>query len=160
MSDRDRDKWNTKFRDGSHTSTEPSSFLVAQAAKLPFEGRALDIAGGVGRNALWLARRGLDVTIADISDVGLSMARERATAAQLALHTQLIDLELEPLPPGPWDLVVKVLYMQRSLFETIPDVLAPGGLLVCIQPTVQNLERHPKPPRSHLLQPGESLELK
>ncbi len=155
MSDQDRTKWNAKFRDGSHTSTEPSSFLVAQAAQLPQAGRALDIAGGVGRNALWLAARGLHVTIADNSDVGLSMARERAAAAQLPLHTQLIDLELEPLPPGPWDLVVKVLYMQRSLFAAIPDVLRPGGLLVCVQPTVENLERHPKPPRSHLLQAGE-----
>jgi len=155
VSQADRTKWNRKFTEGSHTSTEPSSFLVAQADRLPTTGRALDIAGGVGRNALWLARRGLEVTIADNSNVGLGMARQRAEEAGLTLHTQLVDLEEEPLPRGPWDLVTKVLYMQRSLFEAIPDVLRPGGLLVVIQPTVTNLERHPKPPRPHLLLPGE-----
>ncbi|MBW2454800.1 MAG: methyltransferase domain-containing protein [Deltaproteobacteria bacterium] len=158
MSQADRDKWNRKFGEGSHTSSEPSSFLVAQANQLPTRGRALDIAGGVGRNALWLAERGLEVTIADNSDVGLLMARERATEAGLTLHTELVDLEQEPLPDGPWDLVTKVLYMQRSLFATIPEVLRPGGLLVCIQPTVANLERHAKPPRPHLLLPGELRE--
>ncbi len=155
MSQADRDKWNQKFGEGSHTSGEPSSFLLAKADQLPSGGRALDIAGGVGRNALWLASRGLEVTIADNSDVGLSMARQRAAEAGLALNTQLVDLEQEPLPAGPWDLVIKVLYMQRSLFQTIPEVLRPGGLMVCIQPTVANLERHAKPPRSHLLLPGE-----
>lgn len=159
MSQADRDKWNRKFGEGSHTSSEPSSFLIAQADRLPATGRVLDIAGGVGRNALWLASRGLEVTIADNSDVGLQMARARAAEAGVALHTELVDLEQEALPAGPWDLVTKVLYMQRSLFRTIPEVLGPGGLLVCIQPTVSNLERHAKPPRSHLLLPGELRDL-
>jgi SAM-dependent methyltransferase len=158
MSREDRDKWDARYRAGGHVGVSPSPFLVSLANRLPRRGRALDVAGGAGRNALWLAARGLDVTIADVSEVGLAVARERAERAQLHVQTREVDLE-EEFPEGPWDLVVCILYLQRSLFETFPRVLAPGGLLVFLQPTVINLERHAKPPRDFLLEPGEGRSL-
>jgi SAM-dependent methyltransferase len=154
VSAEDRSKWDARYREGGRPG-EPSPYLRSLDAALPRTGRALDVAGGDGRNALWLARRGLAVTIADVSAVGLERARARAEADGLTIETVCVDLETEPLPPGPWDLVVCILYLQRSLFPVFASVLAPGGLLAFLQPTARNLERHPKPPRAFLLGDGE-----
>ena len=159
MSAEDRAKWDARYREARPCTAEPSPFLRSLEEVLPRKGRALDVAGGDGRNALWLARRGLAVTVADVSGVGLERARDRASAEGLALDTVCVDLESEPLPAGPWDLVVSILYLQRSLFAAFAEVLAPSGLLVFLQPTVTNLERHPKPPRPFLLENGELARL-
>lgn len=153
MSDEDREKWNARYRGGSHMSEAPSPFVVSLADELPRRGRALDLASGAGRNGLWLAERGLDVTLVDISQVALEEAKARAR--QLRVTTLERDLAEEGLPEGPWDVIVSVLYLERSLFAQLPDALAAGGVFVMLQPTVINLERHPKPPRPFLLEPGE-----
>ena len=65
------------------------------------------------------------------------------------------DLDVEPLPSGPWDLVVCFNFLRRSLFTVWPRVLAPGGLLVFSQPTRSNLRRHARPPAGFLLEDAE-----
>ncbi len=155
MAESDRDKWDRRYRERGAFDTEPSAFLVSLAPQLPARGRALDVAGGNGRNALWLARRGLDVTIVDVSAEGLALARAAAFAAGLTVDTVRADLESEPLPAGPWDLVISFLYLERALFAQWPRVLAPGGLLVYVQPTRSNLQAHERPPAPFLLDDGE-----
>jgi SAM-dependent methyltransferase len=155
MSDFDRQKWNAKYTAGLAAEREPAKVLVGLEPYLPRQGRALEIAGGAARNGIWLARRGLNVTVADISAVGLAVARERAAEAGVTLATLETDLQDEPLPAGPWDLILSVCYLWRSLFAQYPSALAPGGLLVVIQPTKRNLQRHDKPPAEFLLDDGE-----
>ena len=94
---------------------QPSGSLVALADLLPQGGRALDVAGGTGRHALWPARRGLDVTLADLAGVALELARREAARAGLPLRTLAIDLEAEPLPPGPRDLILCVNFLWPAL---------------------------------------------
>lgn len=154
MPEADRQRWNTRYREQA-TAREPSAFLRSLAGQLPTSGRALDVAGGPGHDALWLARRGLDVTLADISDVALERAAEAAREAGVALRCQRVDLEVEPLPPGPYALVVCQGFLWRPLFAQLPQVLAPGGLFVFAQPTRSNLERHPHPSARFLLEDGE-----
>ena len=67
MSQADRQKWNDKYAAGFPMPREPAAVLVGLDRFLPRRGRALDVAGGAGRHGIWLAQRGLDVTIADIS---------------------------------------------------------------------------------------------
>jgi len=155
----DRQKWDAKYASNEAAWREPSAVLLGLADYLPSQGRALDIAGGAGRNTIWLAQRGLTVTIADVSPVGLTAARQRAAAAGVKIETIEIDLEQNPLPPGPFDLILSVCYLWRPLFEQIPSSLAPGGMLAVIQPTIKNLERNEKPPAAFLLQPGELRKL-
>jgi SAM-dependent methyltransferase len=155
MSDADRQKWDTRYRTQGAESSTPAEFLVSLDELLPRRGRALDVAGGAGRNALWLARRGLDVTLADISAEGLALARAAAAEAALPLSLVAADLETAPLPAGPFDLIVSCYYLRRELFAAFPGALAPGGLLVYVQPTRSNLERHPRPPAPFLLEDGE-----
>ncbi len=155
MSDFDREKWNRRYSDSPADPGEPEPALVALAERLPRRAKALDVAGGRGRHALWLASKGLQVTLADISSVALEIALAAAQERGLSLETVECDLETEPLPAGPWELIFSSYFLERRLFPQFPQLLAPGGLLVFIQPTLTNLERHPKPPADFLLQPGE-----
>lgn len=154
MSLAERTKWDARYL-AAPPSFTPSPILAALDALLPRSGRALDVGGGAGRNALALARRGLDVTLADISPVGLDLARAEAERAGLRLATIALDFEHDPPPAGPWDLIVQLHYLHRPLFALYPALLAPGGLLVVVHPTRRNLERHPKPGPDFLLDDGE-----
>ncbi len=149
----DRDRWNVRYRD-EDVPVEPSPWLTS-LEMLPTSGRALDIAGGAGRNAVWLAERGLDVTLVDVSDEALTIAAETARAAGLTIDARHIDLVVDPLPPGPWDVVVCFHYLQRDLFPAMLAELAPGGLLVAELATVRNLERRDRPERPYLIDEGE-----
>src|SRR5262245_1576622 len=151
----DRDKWDARYRMEGARDREPANFLLECDHLLPRQGRALDVAGGTGRNAVWLARRGLEVTIADISGVALEIAREQAATESLPLHIVAVDLEAEPVPAGPWDLIVCVHFLWRPLFAAFASALAPGGMLVVAHPTRSNLERHASPGPRYLLDDGE-----
>ncbi|MEM6988934.1 MAG: class I SAM-dependent methyltransferase [Myxococcota bacterium] len=157
MSEADRARWNAKYQAGTHGDPTVTPTLRAVAASLPAQGRAIDLAGGRGANAVWLAGRGLAVTLVDISDVALAAARSLAEARGVPLSTLQLDLEREPIPAGPWDLVLCSSYLERAMWGQVP--LAPGGRLVWIHPTVTNLERNPKPSQRFLLKPGEGASI-
>ncbi|WP_438043551.1 class I SAM-dependent methyltransferase [Sorangium sp. So ce128] len=154
MSDDDRTRWDARYREGGGDPGEPSAVLTALDPLLPRRGRALDLAGGAGRHALWLARRGLDVTLADISEVGLGIARTAAAREGLALRTVALDVERDPLPAGPWDLLLIFYFLERRLAACAAE-LAPGGHLVVVHPTRSNLLRHAHPSARWLLDDGE-----
>lgn len=151
----DRNRWNTKYAQGDHASEEPSRLLTELVEFLPRRGQAIDVAGGAGRHAIWLAERGLDVTLADISNVALEMARDRAAERSIPIETLDIDLEDSTFPAGPWDLILTFHFLYRPLFDRFPQVLATGGRLICVHPTTSNLERHPKPSLRFLLEDDE-----
>lgn len=149
----DRDRWNLRWAERSEP-TGPSSWLQSLEI-VPRSGTALDVAGGPGGNALWLAARGLSVTLVDLSDVAVDLSREAAQRMGLSINTEVRDLTASGLPQGPWDLIVIFHYLQRDLFPTIPSFLSPGGLLVVSLATIRNLERRPRPPLPYLLALGE-----
>jgi tellurite methyltransferase len=158
VTNRDRERWDARYRKRG-AAEEPEPSLVALADRLPRAGAALDVAGGAGRNALWLARRGLKVTLVDISPVALAIVRQRAAAAALEITTCAADLDSEELPAGPWDLIVCIRYLNRALLRTVPELLAPGGSVFVCQPTERNLDRNPRPSRRFLLNEGELPQL-
>jgi len=131
----------------------PAPLLLSLDAVLPRRGWALDLACGRGRQALWLARRGLSVTAVDASATALALLAADAARESLDLHTVQVDLETGSLPPGPWDLVCCVDYLQPALFPALAQVLAPGGWLLFSQATVHNLARHAHPSRRFLVDP-------
>jgi len=154
MSDADREKWNARWRERSELAA-PSPFLVSLDPILPRAGTALDVAGGGGRHALWLAKRGLSTTIVDVSDEAIALANRNANEQNVTLTALRRDLEREPFPEGPWDVIVSFHYLRRELFPAFAKTLAPGGVLVFVQPTRTNLERHDKPSAGFLLEDGE-----
>ena len=163
MSEADRMKWDSRYSQNA-PSNEPSPWLLAFLER-PFEnivpksGRVLDVAGGAGRNAIWFAQRGYDVTLVDVSPVAIELAEQRAKEAGVTFASRVMDLENEPLPEGPWDIIVQMHYLDRALFSQYVTILAPAGLLFVEHPTKSNLERHAKPGLPYLLEDGELPEL-
>jgi SAM-dependent methyltransferase len=154
VADRDRERWNERYREAA-PQPAPSSLFVESDALLPRSGRGLDLAGGTGRHALWMARRGLAVTLAEVSDVAAARAESLAAQEGLRLAHALLDLETEPFPQGPWDLIVCAYFLYRPLFQAAAQALAPGGVLAVVHPTLRNLARNPKPGAAYLLADGE-----
>lgn len=151
----DRERWNATWRERAGELESPASFLVEHAHMLPAQGKALDIAGGAGRNAVWLARRGLDVTLVDVSDVAITRAETKAASAGVKLRARRVDLD-QPLELAPlYDLVVIVHFLSREQRDAYAHLLVDGGLLVHVQQTVKNLERHARPSRRFLVEEGE-----
>lgn len=151
----DRERWNRRHADAGGATRGPAAQVTELDAQLPRRGRALDVAGGRGRHALWLAARGLDVTLADVSDVALAAAQASAEARGLRLRTARCDLERHGPPPGDYDLVVVSDFLYRPLLSQLADRLAPGGLLLVVHPTRRNLQQHAQPSARFLLDEGE-----
>jgi hypothetical protein len=151
----DREHWDGRHREASHSGGPAPEWLAEAARDWPDGARALDVAAGRGRIALWLAARGLRVLAADVSPVGLAQAADSARVAGLPLETLEIDLERAPLPRGPFDVITCFHYLQRDLFPALIERLAPGGWLCVEIATVGNLERHAHPSRRFLLEAGE-----
>jgi SAM-dependent methyltransferase len=142
----DRDDWNRRYsmRELIWTSV-PNRFLVAETEALE-PGRALDLACGEGRNAVWLAERGWRVTGVDYSDVALEKARTLAAARGVDVEWIAADLEGFEPEAAAFDLVV-VLYLQvpgeerRAILRRAERAVAPGGVLLVVGHDSTNLER-------------------
>ena len=153
-------EWDERYREGRGMPEEPSALLVQNRALLPAAGRALDIAMGSGRNALYLASLGFQVTGVDVSTVAVELSREKAARLGLALEAIVADLEDYRLPVDTYDLIINFHYLQRSLADPIVRALKRDGLLVFESFTVDQLQYSygPKDP-AFLLRPGELLEM-
>ena len=153
------ERWNERYTQGFVPFPDaPAPWLAAHRELLPGGGRALDVACGDGRNALYLARRGYAVDAIDASDVAIDALRAAARERELAVEPLVVDLEDEPLPPGPYDVVVTMNFLQRDLFGPLQAVLAPGGLLfyeTLAEAHVTQLGRSFNP--AYLLEEGELL---
>ena len=131
MSQADREKWDTRYREGSYgTRTYPSEFLVEWLPRLP-RGRALDVACGAGRNTLYLAEAGYEVDAVDISNVALERLQETARTRGLKVTCIETDLQSDPLPVQHYDLIVMVRYTSAALISRLLPLLSDGGCFVC-----------------------------
>jgi len=129
----DRDRWDARHMAADDADPAPSEFLVESASRLPTTGRALDLACGRGRNAVWLARRGFTVDAVDVSTIALAKATTLATRHGVAdrLHTIEHDLS-DGLPPldGKYDVVAVLHFREPALWPSLAGLLAPGGVLL------------------------------
>jgi tellurite methyltransferase len=126
-----KDKWNARWRDkAADLDWQADPWLQRVLPLLP-PGRALDVACGSGRNALFLAEHGFQVTAIDLAQEALDLLVREAARRGLTIDTQLVNLEAMPLlPPGPFDLVIDFFYLHRPLLPLLCERLRPGGLLV------------------------------
>lgn len=123
-------RWNARYSQGFEPFPDrPAEWLVEHGALLGAGGRALDVACGDGRNAAYLARLGYEVDAIDASDVAIDALRAAARERGLAVNARVVDLEREPLPGGPYDVIVTMNFLQRDVFGALQAALAPGGLL-------------------------------
>ena len=104
--------------------------LLVEVAEMLAPGRALDIASGPGRNALYLAGLGWNVVAVDASRTAIGILRERAATARLSIEAHQADLEADAftIEPAGYDLIYDFFYLQRDLFPQIREGVRPGGL--------------------------------
>lgn len=124
-------KWERRFRNREYpTDPEPSAVLRRYLPSCP-EGRALDVATGTGRNAVFLAERGYEVDAIDQSRAGLEIARETATDRGVGGRINWIqaDLSRYVFPPSAYDLVTISFYRPVDRLPDIKAALRDGGVL-------------------------------
>jgi tellurite methyltransferase len=150
-------KWDERFRGKEFAlGTDPSPFLAEniQLIKLLAPGRrALDLACGEGRNSIFLAREGFDVTGLDISKAGLEKAVKWRERENLRIDFRIQDLEDYEFAET-YDLIINFNFLLRDLIPRSVAALNPGGVIV-----FDTLLDSPYVPTTHnkefLLQPGE-----
>ncbi len=127
--------WNERFgaSDASIYGDVPNDFLSEHAQWLT--GRVLSLGEGEGRNAVFLARRGLDVTALDISEVGLAKTEAFARKHGVTVHTLLADLTETELEPGSWGGIISIwchlpVAAQPAVIGQVVRGLAPGGVFI------------------------------
>lgn len=126
----DAQHWNDYFA-AEHPAfnTSPNAFLV-EMVKGRIPGKALDIAMGQGRNSLWLAQQGWDVTGFDIAGQAVASANAQAEKLGVRIHTEIADMDAFDYGENRWDLIVVSYAGSGGSPERIERALRPGGLLV------------------------------
>ena len=147
MGESDRERWDSKYAGKLLPDRlTPNAWLAENRHLLP-SGRAIDLACGLGHNAIWLARQGWQVDAWDISGEGLKLAAALAELEGAAVQWSACDLEQQPLPVNAYDVIVTTYYWQRDgLIDGILAALKPGGMLVYETFTLDQLQQ----PGNHL----------
>ncbi|NOR71357.1 MAG: methyltransferase domain-containing protein [Methylomarinum sp.] len=120
-------KWDGIYQNTGYSI--PADVLVENSFLLPSSGRALDLACGLGANALFLAEQGLSVHAWDISLVALDKLQKNATQKGLEVATKQVFIEISTLPKSSFDVIVLSRFLDRSLCNAIMECLKPDGLL-------------------------------
>ncbi|MPY99760.1 MAG: methyltransferase domain-containing protein [Actinophytocola sp.] len=138
--------WDERFGAGEFLFTaRPNQTVVDETTDLK-PGTALDIACGQGRNAVWLAEQGWEVTAVDFSRVGLDRARQLAEASGVDVVYIEADVVTWPPTKRAFDLAL-ISYLQlpwgelRAVLASATDALAPGGTLLIVGHDADNIER-------------------
>lgn len=131
------ERWNTRFSaEGYLFGKEPNAFLASQRARLSPGMKALCVSDGEGRNSVWLARQGLEVTAFDFSPVGVAKARALAREAGVAVDYRECDIFRWEWRPSHYDAVVAIFIQflapeaRARIFASMREALAPRGLLI------------------------------
>ncbi len=125
-----RDKWNSRYaRAELPDSAQACEVLQRNTALLPETGRALDLACGLGANALLLAQHGLEVSAWDIAQAGLDKLQRVAEENRLTITTCQRDVEQKPPEPASFDVIVVSRFLHRPTLPALAAALKPGGLL-------------------------------
>lgn len=151
--------WDDRYSRGEHATSEPGKLLV-RVVKNVKPGRALDVACGAGRHAVYLASHGWDVTAVDSSRVGIELLNERARAVGATVNAQIADLEGGDIQieRDAYDLICVFYYLQRDLFPQLCMGLRTGGTFIAaIHLVDESPDIKPMNP-DFLLQPGELRE--
>jgi cyclopropane fatty-acyl-phospholipid synthase-like methyltransferase len=141
------ERWEARFAGPEyHFGTEPNAFLKSKAGLLKPGQKALSIADGEGRNGVFLAEQGLDVTTMDFSPNAIAKALALAKQRGVTIRAEHGDLETWRWPVGEFDVVVAIFFqfcappVRAKTFENIKRALKPGGLLLMEGYTPRQLE--------------------
>ena len=159
--EKDKIFWDKKYETEAYIfGKEPVEFLRKHIDLLP-RGKALDIAMGEGRNAVFLAKNGFSVDGCDISEVAIKKALDLATENNVKIHAFVADLETYKLPKDTYDVIACFYYLQRDMAPQMKEALKPGGMIIYETYTLENCELGLEGPKNkeYLLKPNELLNM-
>ena len=136
----EREKWNKRYLERTHGTLPPDQFMLDAFDRyiepiFPNGGRALDMAGGTGRHAFFLAAKGWSVLLTDIAEQGIENARTnnvRINGDDPVGHLEFAveDLSRFQARGRQYELVLVFFFLQREIFPELIKALKPGGLLI------------------------------
>jgi SAM-dependent methyltransferase len=153
------EKWDGIYAQCAAALPEAAEVLRGHAFLLPPSGAALDLACGLGGNALLLARAGLLTEAWDISAVALNKLQQRAAAERLAIRTRCADIRPGCFAPGSFDVIAVSRFLDRALCPAIIAALKPDGLLFYQTYTREKTAAHGPQNPAYLLAENELLQL-
>lgn len=159
--EQDKMFWDKQYETDAYLfGKEPVEFLREHIDLLP-EGKAMDIAMGEGRNAVFMAKNGFEVDGCDISEIAVKKAQSLAKEHNVKMHAFVADLETYRLPEDTYNVIACFYYLQRDLVPQMKDALKPGGMIIYETYTIENLERGFDGPKNkeYLLKSNELLAL-
>ena len=130
MSEDERQRWDERYATGEYRARIRPTPLLEEWSGVNAPGRALVVACGPGRNALYLAEHGFDVVGVDVSEVAIGQARTAADDRGLDAEFLVADLDEFTLEPGAFDLITVIRYRNRDLWPRLVDALAPNGWIL------------------------------
>ena len=157
----DQDRWDNRFRGREFALGKKANPFLRRHIHLFPKGRALDIATGEGRNAVFLAQQGFDVDAVDISAVGLRKAQRLAKEMKVKINAILTDLDSHQIGKERYDLIADFYFLNRRFIPKIKKGLKRGGRVIFETYTLEhrNLKTTgPKDPK-YFLRPNELLRL-
>ncbi|WP_432799878.1 class I SAM-dependent methyltransferase [Poriferisphaera sp. WC338] len=144
--DEAKQMWDERFREEGYAyGREPNDFLREQAGGIADGGRVLCLADGEGRNSVWLAKQGFEVTAVDISEVGLAKAQRLAEEEGVEIKTVCADLKEYDMGKEMWDAIVWVFVplptdLRKKVYEKVGVGMKGGGRFVMEMYTPRQLE--------------------
>ncbi len=152
------EKWQSRYRADANAPLKPPLESIVEVTKTLKPGKALDLACGPGRHAIWLANNGWNVDAVDGASAALHQLRSfaKASGCHRNIHAICADLEAEPpvfqIPKEHYDLIINCHFLYRPLFKAIQHGLRRGGYFI----GVVHLAIGSSPNQhSYLVQPGE-----
>jgi 2-polyprenyl-3-methyl-5-hydroxy-6-metoxy-1,4-benzoquinol methylase len=147
MNNEELQRWNQRFGAPEYIfGKAPNAFLASHRHLLRSGQQALCVADGEGRNSVWLAEQGLQVTAFDISSVGVAKARRLAGERGVKVRYEVSSVYDWRWPETPYDLVAAIFVqfadpaMRSFMFQRMVRALAPGGVLLVQGYTPKQLE--------------------
>ena len=152
-------KWNHIYSQSGQERHPPVEVLAENDFLLPTTGTALDLACGLGANAIFLAEKGLAVTAWDISVVAIDKLNAYAVQQQININACQVKITAESFAENSFDVIVVSRFLDRTLSDAIIGALKPDGLL--FYQTYTREKASPKPPNNpdYLLTDNELLAL-
>jgi len=148
--------WDERYNQDWEFSKEPASLLKENIHRLP-RGKALDLAMGNGRNAIFLAMHGYEVDAIDYSEVAVEKVRSFAQRKSLLINAKQADLTNYQIAEKTYDVILNFFFLERSLIPQIKKALKKGGMLLFETYTIEQPQYGRPHNPAYLLKPNELL---
>lgn len=157
----DQKRWDKRYRGRKSELNQSANSILKKSLRFLPKGKALDLASGEGRNAIFLAEHGFEVEAVDISPIAINRIRKSARARGIKIEAVAADLDTYPILSGQYDLISNFYFLDRRLIPRIKKGLKKGGMVFFETYTAEQRKLGTGGPgqNKYVLKPNELLRL-